>query len=164
MKVASIVAMGKNRVIGLDNQMMWHIPSEFNHYRGLLGDHYFVIGRKNYDGSHHKLNMEKALVLTRNCDYECESSIFYSPQEAIEFARDRGETELFVLGGEEIYRTFMPLIDTLYLSIVDIDQPGDAYFPPHENYSWHKKRHFKVPKNSNEETPIDWEFFELEKN
>lgn len=161
MIVSSIVAMGKNRVIGLDNQMMWHIPSEFRHYRDLLGDHYFLIGRKNFEGSKDKLNKDKALVLSRNPQYSCEARSFSSPEEAIRYAQDKGEGEVFVMGGEEIYRATMPLIDKLYLSIVDFEKEGDSYFPPHESYNWKQKRHFSVPLG--EETPIAWEFFELEK-
>jgi dihydrofolate reductase len=161
MKISSIVAMGKNRVIGADNQMIWHIPSEFEHYRSKLGDHYFVIGRKNYEGSKHKLNTEKAIVLSRSADYKCEAPVFNTPTQAITYAQKQGEKELFIMGGEQIYRTFMPLIDTLYLSIVDYDKAGDTYFPEHELFQWECKKNFT--KGIDDQTPISWEYFELVK-
>lgn len=161
MKISSIVAMGKNRVIGADNQMIWHIPSEFEHYRSLLSDHYYIIGRKNFDGSKHKLNTKKAIVLSRNANYQSETPVFTTPDEAISYAKDQGETELFIMGGQQIYKTFMPLIDTLYLSIVDYNKDGDTYFPEHLNYKWECRKSFV--RNVDENTPISWEFFELHK-
>lgn len=162
MIISSIVAMGKNRVIGANNQMMWSIPSEFNHYRSLLADHNFVIGRKNFEGSKETLNQSKALILSRNHDYQSVTPVFHDPQSAIDYARDDlGEKELFILGGEQIYRVFMPFIDRLYLSIVNFELKGDAYFPAHESYNWDCKKQFTRPVDDH--TPIEWDFFELHK-
>ena len=162
MKVSSIVAMGNNRVIGKNNQMMWHVPSEFNHYRKLLGEHLFVIGRKNYEGSVNKLNSKRAIILTRNLNYDSNLMVANSPEESLELAHKLGEKELFIMGGEQVYREFMPIIDTLYLSVINFQEEGDTYFPRHEHINWKTKRFFE--KEVDGETPISWKFFELVRN
>lgn len=151
--------MGKNRVIGKDNQLMWNIPSETKHYKDCLGDHLFIIGRKNFEGSKENINKDKALILTRNKDYKSDAKVFNEVQEAIKFAKSQGEDELFVLGGEQIYKLTMPIIDNLYLTIVNFEQEGDTYFPKHENYNW------SVTQESyhNNENEISWHFQKLTK-
>ncbi len=161
MILSSIVAMGKNRVIGKNNQMMWSIPSEYQFYRQCRGNHYFIIGRKNYEGSVALHTNELALVLSRQKNYRCDHPCFTSIEEAAQFVLEKGESELFIIGGSEIYQLAMPYIHRLYLSIVDYSQEGDAYFPPHEGHAWILKDSFKRVKD--QDTPIPWEFQLLEK-
>ena len=162
MRISSIVAMGRNRVIGANGRMIWHIPSEFEHYQSLLGEHHYIIGRKNYEETQDKHDPKKAIVLSRNSNYQTSAPVFQDPMGAINHAKELGEDQLFILGGEQIYQTFMPLIETLYLSIVDFKGEGDHYFPPHEAYAWQCKRSFV--RSIDAQTPISWEFFELHKS
>ena len=159
MKISSIVAMGKNRVIGKDNQMMWSIPAETKHYKDCLGDHFFIIGRKNFEGSKDKIDKSKALILTRNKDYQSQAKTFNELEEAIIFAKSQGESELFVLGGEKIYEAMMPKIDYLYLTVIDYEEEGDTYFPKHEHYNWSIIEEFS--KEQNKGNPIAWKFKKL---
>lgn len=166
MILSSIVAMGKNRVIGKNNTMMWIIPSEYEHYRSTLSDHFYIIGRKNYQGSFSVHQGQKALVLSRQKSLELEHPVFKDLKDAVIYAKGRGETELFILGGEEIYRLAMPFVHRLYLSIVDFVEEGDTYFPKHEDYSWRLLKEFsrqRTPKTS-EVTPYSWDFRLLEKD
>lgn len=160
MKISSIVAMGNNRVIGKSNELMWDIPSETAHYLNLLDSHYFIIGRKNYEGSSEKLDSSKALILTRNKNYESDANVFTSYEDAISYAKKQGENELFVIGGEEIYRLLMPIIDQLYLSIVDFDEKGDTYFPHHENFEWETEESLSFSYEKSH-TPIPWSYQKL---
>ena len=102
-----------------------------------------------------------ALVLTRQSHYECSHPTFSSLASACEYAKKKGEEECFVIGGEEIYRLALPYTSKLYLSIVDYEESGDAYFPAHESFDWKtiKNEHHQKDKN----TPITWDFFLLEK-
>lgn len=166
MILSSIVAMGKNRVIGKDNTMMWNIPSEYEHYRTSLGSHFYIIGRKNYQGSLSVHRGQKALVLSRQKSLELEHPVFSDFKDAVFHAKERGESELFILGGEEIYRLAMPFIHRLYLSIIDFGEEGDTYFPKHEEYNWRLLREFSRQKTSqtSEVTPYSWDFRLLEKD
>ena len=96
----------------------------------------FLIGRKNYESSKNYLPLSKALVITRDLNYTCESRVFTDINEAISFAKECEETELFVLGGEQIYKELLHKADYLYLSIIDYHSPGDTYFPEHEHLNW----------------------------
>jgi len=159
--ISSIVAMGLNRVIGKNNKMMWHIPSEYDFFQKCLGNHYYLIGRKNYEGSLNNHDSGRAIVLSRDKSYVCNSPCFQSIDEAIDFAKLKGEEELFVLGGEEIYRLAMGYIDRLYLSIVDFSEEGDSYFPSHSDYNWKELNSFSEEVGPN--TPRRWEFKLLQK-
>jgi dihydrofolate reductase len=161
MILSMIVAMGKNRVIGKNNSMMWSIPSEYRHYRTTIQGHYFIIGRKNYEGSLETHRDQPALVLTRQQNYQCEHPTFSQLKDAVEYARLHNESECFVIGGEEIYRLALPFVSRLYLSVVDFNEPGEAYFPEHESYDWNviSKSHHGVSPN----TPLSWDFVLLEK-
>lgn len=161
MILSSIVAMGTNRVIGKDNVMMWSIPSESKHYRDIVQGHFYILGRKNYEGSVKSHDHRKPIILTRNSDYQSSHPVFNDFKKAIEFAKSKGETELFILGGSEIYELAMPFISRLYLSVVELNQAGDAYFPEHESYDWKvlEEKEFQA----DEQTPIPWIFQLLEK-
>lgn len=165
MILSSIVAMGKNRVIGKDNQMMWSIPSEYDFYRKKRANHFFIIGRKNYDGSKELHHNEKAIILTRQKNYSCDHPCFNHLRDAVAYGKEQGETELFIIGGSEIYELAMPYIERLYLSIVDFDEEGDAFFPRHEDYDWKVLESWQKLRRGegDEETPLEWEFTLLEK-
>ena len=162
MILSSIVAMGKNRVIGKDNIMMWSIPSETEHYRNFVHGHYYIIGRKNFEGSRKSHIKRLPIILTRQENYQSDYPVFSNFERACAFAKDRGETELFILGGADIYQLAMPFISKLYLSIVETNEEGDVYFPPHEDYEWNlvDEKMFSV----DEKTPISWKFQLLEKS
>jgi len=144
--------------------MMWSIPSETEHYKNIVGTHYYLIGRKNFEGSieaHEPQKGKHPLILTRNESYNSQHPVFQNIDHAIEFARQKNEDELFVLGGSEIYKALMPRINRLYLSIVNFSEQGDAYFPQHEEFNWSvlHKEHFSKGAN----TPLSWDFYLLEK-
>jgi len=161
MILSSIVAMGTNRVIGKDNVMMWSIPSESKHYRDIVHGHYYILGRKNYEGSVKSHDHRKPIILTRNLNYQSSHPVFNDVKKAVQFAKSNGESELFILGGSEIYELAMPFISRLYLSVVEFNQSGDAYFPEHESYDWKvvEENEFQV----DEQTPAAWKFQLLEK-
>lgn len=161
MKISAIVAMGTNRVIGKDNALMWSIPSETRHYKDRLDDHLFIIGRKNYEGSIASIDHSKSLVLTTNRDYRAKAKSFIDIRDAIQFASNSGESELFILGGQQIYEICLPWLNYLYLTIVDFQEEGHTYFPKHEHFSWTiMEESFH---SQDQETPYSWHFQKLAK-
>jgi dihydrofolate reductase len=161
MILSSIVAMGKNRVIGDQNAMMWNIPSETDHFLNIVGDHYYLLGRKNFEANQEFHLKRKAIILTRNDQYKADVPTFTDIDKAIEFAKSKNEDNLFVLGGAEIYRLAMPLINFLHLSIVDFEGEGQAYFPSHDDYKWKVIEQKRI--SVSEKTPLAWEYSLLEK-
>jgi dihydrofolate reductase len=162
MNISAIVAIGKNRVIGKNNSMMWSIPSEQKHYLDIVGDNHYLLGRKNFEANKTFHEKRKSLILSRNQKISLPRPSFSSYEAALEYSKNQNEKELFILGGAQIYELSLPHINRLYLSIVDYEQEGDAYFPDHTQFDWKVVEKKTFHKNSHD-TPIAWEFLHLEK-
>jgi dihydrofolate reductase len=133
--ISLIAAMAKNRVIGKGNQMPWHIPGDLKHFRDLTRGHPVIMGRKTFESIGKPLPQRQNIVISRDPKYTApgiESAC--SLQEAIGRARNPGAEEIFVIGGGEIYRQALEqgLADRLYLTWIDREYDGDAFFPEWE--------------------------------
>jgi dihydrofolate reductase len=125
-----ISAMGKNRVIGKENQMMWHLPLEFKYFKDTTLGHCIITGRKNFEAQGRALPGRTNIVVTRNIDLKIEGCIVVnSIEQALEYAQDSGETEAFITGGGEIYKQGLAFADRIYLTEVDYSEDGETYFP-----------------------------------
>jgi dihydrofolate reductase len=134
MKISIIAALGKNtRAIGKDNQLLWKIPEDLKRFRTLTTGHVIIMGRKTYESIGRPLPNRTNVIITRNKSFIAESChITHSLADALALARKLEETEAFIIGGEEIYRQGLLCADVLYLTHVDDDAIGDAYFPEFE--------------------------------
>jgi len=140
MIISLIAAMGKNRVIGKNNQMMWHLPLEYKYFKETTLGHHIVMGRKNYEAIGRALPGRPNLVITRDKKLKIkDSQVFNSLESAINFAKSAGETELFITGGGEIYKMALPLADRIYLTEIDYSEEGDVYFPEFNQDNFTKK-------------------------
>lgn len=134
MIVSQIAAMSKNRVIGMDNKLPWNIPEDLQYFRDKTRNRIVIMGRKTMDSLNKKcLPKRLNIVITRNADYKVDGAVIVnSVDEAFEEAKKHtaqwGE-EVFVCGGEEIYRQALPKTDLIYLTEVDLIIEGDAHFP-----------------------------------
>lgn len=155
MIVSAIAAMGKNRVIGKDNQLLWRLPLELKYFKETTLGHHLILGRKTFE-SRPPLPGRTSIVVTRNKKYSVPAGclIAHSVPEAIEIAQRRGENEVFVSGGEEIYFLAMPLIQKLYLTEVDYSEEGDAFFPPLVANQWKLESENHMP--IGEKNPLTW--------
>ena len=130
MIISLIAAMGKNHVIGKDNQMMWHLPKEYKYFKDTTIGHCIVMGRKNLQAQNRALPGRTNIVVTRQKGFQFKDCIIVnSLEEAINIAKDKKESELFIIGGGEIYEQSIPLADRIYLTVVDYNEDGDVYFP-----------------------------------
>lgn len=135
-----IVAIGKNRQIGADNKMLWHISEEFKHFKKTTMGHTLLMGRKCFDSIGRALPGRTTIIMTRDQNYTQEGClIVHSLEEGIELARSRGEDELFIAGGGQIYEQALPFTQKLYLSVVDYDGDADIFFPEYQHLSWRKE-------------------------
>lgn len=136
MKISMIVAYGKNWEIGLNNQMIWHIPEDFKNFKAITSGHHILMGRKTFESIGKPLPNRTSLVLTRS-EFEHEGVHTFSDiQEAFNFARKSAEEELFIIGGANIYETLFPYVDKMYLSEVDYDGEADAYLKEIDFSTW----------------------------
>ena len=126
-RVSLIVAMAKNRVIGVNNTLPWHLPADLKHFKVLTMGHHIVMGRKTYESIGKPLPGRTSVVVTRNSNYTPQGVIVVNSLEAAVSACGNDE-EVFVVGGAELYRQGIKFADRIYLTEIDAEISGDAYF------------------------------------
>ena len=147
MKLALICAMAKNRTIGRNNSLPWYLPEDLKYFKHTTMGSTIIMGRKTFDslgrvlpGRPHVVISRSALSLPENC-YAARSL-----QEAISTAQTLAEQgEVVVIGGAEIYRQALPLVDRLYLTEVHIEPEGDTWFPELNPGDWQETEREDVP-------------------
>jgi dihydrofolate reductase len=134
-RVSLIAAMAENRVIGINNRLPWHLPDDLKRFRRLTTGHSVIMGRKNYESIGKPLPQRRNIVVSRRPDYQAPGCVVVqSLEEALTAAKD--ESEVFIIGGAEIYRQMMPTADRLYLTLVHADVDGDTFFPEFDVDLW----------------------------
>lgn len=137
MIISAIVAMSKNRVIGKDNQMPWHLPADLQYFKKTTLHHHIILGRKCYESIGKPLPRRVNIIVTRNKDWKMEGGVvLHSLEAALDYAKSAGETEVFITGGGEIYKQSMDWWDKLYLTEVDIETDGEIFFPEMKWDEW----------------------------
>jgi dihydrofolate reductase len=145
-----IVAMDRNRVIGLDNKLPWHLPADLKRFKELTTGHHVVMGRKTFESIGKPLPGRTNVVVTRQHDYKADGiKVVHSLDAAIWLTR--GDPEPFIIGGGELYKEALKYVDKLYVTEVDTHvERGDAHFPELDPGQWklvEKLTHDPDPKN-----------------
>jgi len=136
MKISMIVAYGKNWEIGLDNQMLWHISEDFKNFKTITSGHHILMGRKTFESIGKPLPNRTSIVLSNSGFSHDGVHTFTDIQNSINFAREAGEEELFIIGGANIYESLFPYVDKMYLSEVDFDGKADAFLKEIDFSTW----------------------------
>lgn len=138
MRIALIVAAADNDVIGRDNQLPWHLPDEFRHFKRTTSGHHVIMGRRTWESQGAKpLPNRVNVVVTSQENYAApEARVVTSLDEALELARAAGEQEAFVIGGERLFAEALPIADQLYLTRVHAEPEGDTHFPAFDADQW----------------------------
>ena len=127
-RLSLIVAMAKNRVIGADNKIPWHLPNELKLFKSLTMGHHIVMGRRTYESIKRLLPGRTTVIVTRQKDYSVPGAVVaHSIREALEACR--GDDEIFVIGGADLFRETLPIADRIYLTVVDAEPRGDTFMP-----------------------------------
>ena len=134
MIISLIAAVAKNRVIGNEGDLPWNLPSDLKKFKEITDNRPIIMGRKTWDSIGRPLPNRDNIIISRNANLEIEGGIIcLSPDEAISIAKikanERGCEEIMVIGGGYIYQEFMSIADKLYITEVDLEIEGDAYFP-----------------------------------
>jgi len=130
MQISCIVAMAQNRAIGINNQLPWHLPADLKHFKSVTMSKPILMGRKTYESIGRPLPGRENIVLTRDQNWSAEGvTVVHSLEVAIEHAEIERTEELMIIGGAEIYRLVLPKAHKLYVTEVDVDVEGDAFFP-----------------------------------
>lgn len=134
-RLSLIVAMAKNRVIGADGKIPWHLPNELQLFKSVTMGHHIIMGRKTYESINRLLPGRTTVIVTRQKDYAIPGAkIAHTLDEAV--ALCAGDSEIFVIGGGELYRAALPKTDRIYLTIVDAEPAGDTRMPEFEAAQW----------------------------
>jgi dihydrofolate reductase len=134
-RVSLVVAMAKNRVIGANNTLPWHLPADLKHFKALTMGHHMVMGRKTYESIGKPLPGRTSVVVSRNEGYSAPGVIVVNSLKAAISACGNDE-EIYVIGGAELYRQALGLADRIYLTEIDADIPGDAHFTEFDSKLW----------------------------
>jgi len=166
MKLALIVAMSRNHTIGINNQLPWHLPGDLKFFKDTTMGKPIVMGRKTFESIGRPLPGRPNIVITRNTDFEAEGvAVVASLEEAVEQAArltvQADVEEAMIIGGAEIYRQVLPLVDRMYITEVDAEIEGDAFFPEFDASQWRQvERESHAPCEKN---PYPYSFVSYER-
>ncbi|MBL8541966.1 MAG: dihydrofolate reductase [Betaproteobacteria bacterium] len=133
--VSLIVAMSQSGVIGDRGRIPWHLPAELARFKRVTMGHHIVMGRRTWESIGRLLPGRRSVVVSRNPDFAVPGAIVTDSLRAA-LAICLYDEEVFVIGGAEIFREALPLADRLYLTVVDVDVPGDTRMPAIDFGQW----------------------------
>lgn len=126
--ISMIVAMAGNRAIGKDNDLLWHLPDDFKHFKAVTMGKPIVMGRKTYDSIGRPLPGRKNVVVTRDKTFSADGVVVVrSIDDALAATRD--DDEIMVIGGASFYEQMLPLANKLFVTWVHHNFEADAFFP-----------------------------------
>lgn len=130
--VSLIVAMDKNNLIGGDNKLLWHIPEDLKYFKKVTMGKTIIMGRKTYDSIGRALPGRTNVIISRDKSLEIEGcEVFNDVNEAI-----KEYPEAVIIGGANIYGQVIDQVDKMYITLVDGEYKGDAYFPKIDEGDW----------------------------
>jgi len=134
MTITVLAAVGANLVIGRGGEMPWHLPADLAHFKATTMGHTMVMGRKTYDSIGRALPGRRTVVITRQRDWHAPGvEVAHSLAEALALT---GPTEVFVIGGSEVYEQALPFADQMMLTEIAQSPEGDAFFPTFDADHW----------------------------
>ena len=138
MHISMIAAMAHDRVIGLDNQMPWHLPADLAHFKRVTLGKPVLMGRKTFESIGRPLPGRRNLVISRNPGFKAPGvEVFSSVDEVLAtLSEAEAPEELMVIGGGHLYGQLLPRADSLYLTRIDLVVAGDTRFPAFDEGDW----------------------------
>ncbi len=138
MRIVLIAAVDEMGVIGVGKEIPWVLSSDLKRFKSLTMGHHLVMGRKTWESIGHALPGRTSIIITHQVDYTAPGGLVtHSLAEALGLASQRGEDEVFIIGGAEIFAQALPQADRIYLTRVHTTTPhGDTFFPPFIPDDW----------------------------
>ncbi|MDO6565200.1 type 3 dihydrofolate reductase [Amphritea sp. 1_MG-2023] len=166
MHLAIIVAQAENRVIGINNNLPWHLPEDLRYFKQVTMAKPIIMGRKTFESIGRPLPGRTNIVISRDATFQPENVKVVNSLEAAKALAEsictiNGGDEAMVIGGAQIYEQALPLCDRLYLTQVHAEVDGDAYFPAFNPGDWAEigREDFSAA----EHNPYDYSFIVLKR-
>ena len=142
MSIKLICAISKNNVIGNENKLPWNLSEDLKRFKKLTSNNLIVMGRKTFDSIGRPLPNRKNIVLSKNLNLEIDGvEVFNSPDEVISLYKEIPEKkDMYIIGGTFVYKLFLEYCDYLYITYVDKNFEGDAFFPKIDWKTWNLTR------------------------
>ncbi|MBA9086613.1 dihydrofolate reductase (trimethoprim resistance protein) [Fontibacillus solani] len=135
MQISLIAAMDRNRVIGKENDIPWRIPNDWQYVKKTTEGHPIILGRKNFDSIGKALPGRRNIILSRDIKLTIEGcEIAHSIKDVFDLCKN--EDEIFIFGGEQIYKMFMPYVEKMYITKIHHEFEGDTFFPEIDVDEW----------------------------
>lgn len=165
MIISAIAAVGRNRVIGHEGQLPWHLPADLKYFKKVTMGHPVIMGRKTWDAlPAGPLPGRTNIVISRSVRLEHEGAmLFPALDQALEWAYRQGVGEVFLIGGAMIYQSGLGMADRLLLTEVDADPKGDAYFPEIRESEWEEVSREAHPADAKNAHAMEFVIFERRK-
>lgn len=158
---SAIVAVASNNVIGGDNKLLWHISDDLKRFKSITTGHTIIMGRKTFESFPKPLPNRHHVILTRDKNYKVDSvevTVVHDVETVMKMYENSG-SEVFIIGGGEIYNLLLPYCSKLYLTKVNKNFEGDTYFPEINFDEWN------IDESSgeliNEKDNLSYEFINL---
>lgn len=149
--IRGIVAHSLNRVIGRNGQMPWRLRDDLRFFKQTTLGHHVIMGRKTFESIGKPLEGRTNVVVSRDASFRADgATVVASPEAALEVV---GEADAFVIGGGQIYRAFMPVVQEWVITVVLAEFDGDAFFPPLPG-EWREETLFECGADADNEYPF----------
>jgi dihydrofolate reductase len=153
-RISLIAALATNGVIGIGNRLPWNLSEDLKYFKALTMGHHILMGRKTYESIGRPLPGRTTVIITRGgFEAPAGSIVAHSIPDAI--AACKGDTEIFFVGGAELYVQVLPIADRLYLTEIQTDVEGDAWFPEYNRAEW---KEISRDKRKDEASGIEYHF------
>jgi dihydrofolate reductase len=161
MKISLIVAMASNRVIGLNNQMPWHLSADLKRFKKITLGFPIVMGRKTHESIGKPLPGRTNIVISRNPTYKPEGCLVVNSIESALKAGCQDAENIFVIGGSTLYEELLPVAGTLYITQINKKFEGDTFFPKIDAHQWAEAEREDI--DDDPKVAFSYSFLKLEK-
>ncbi len=164
MIISLIAAMDENQLIGSNNNLHWHLPADMKFFKETTSGHHVLTGRKNYESIPEKFRPLKDrvnLIVSRSKLNYPGAQVFSTIADAIDFAHQSGEKELFIIGGCEIFKQTLSLADRIYITLIHHVFEGDVFFPEIDWRNWNIQS--KIFHQADEKNKFDFSIIKAHK-
>jgi dihydrofolate reductase len=154
-----IVAIAKNRVIGFENKMPWHLPAELAYFKRVTMGHPIIMGRKTFESIGRPLPGRRNIVVSRDRAYVAAGvDVVHSLEAATATCKNENA---FIIGGATLYAEALPKVDRLYITEIDASPDGDTFFPALDGREW--KETSRERRERDEKNQFDVSFIVLDR-